>query len=737
MSGWEAVLLKTLNRTNVSRLLALVLLLLMVALRVVDPAPLETLRLKTFDLYQIALAPKPTPQQVIIVDIDEKSLDELGQWPWPRSMLAKIIDKVGQAGAVAVGLDILFPEHDRMSPANMAGIVEAYDKDTAARLRKMKSNDEVFADAMTRTRVVLGQSGYHRELKQWHAGELKQSPIAMLGPDPQAFLDTYPGMVRNVPELEAKAQGRGMVSLRPETDGVVRKMPLVMMAQGKMLPSLSLELLRVATGQSTILIRSGDAGVNSLVLAGVAMPTDRNAKAWLHFHPHNQQIFVSAADLLADRVNADVFKGRIVLLGASATGLFDLKATPVEAAMPGVEAHAQLINAILSKTLLQRPAWANGMEVSLALLIGLGLIGLLPRFGAMITVFAGSLVAALVLGASWWAFTQKALIFDYAFPLMASLAVTGVLIVLGYLQEEIDRRRIRTAFGQYLSQDMVAQLTEDPDKLILGGETKDMSILFSDVRGFTTISEQYKSNPQGLTMLINSLLTPLSEAVVAHKGTIDKYMGDNIMAFWNAPLADNDHAFNACCAALDMTRRLNLLNEERVAAGDVALEIGVGINTGECVVGNMGSDFRFDYTVLGDAVNLSARLEGQTKSYGTKIIIGRQTAEAVRDRLAVLQIDRVRVKGKNEPEDIFALLGDSEMAATDNFQTLAKEHGVMLEAYYEQRWDDVGKLAKKCVGKAEQLDFDEFYRIYADRAAEFSVQPPGKDWDGVNDILEK
>ncbi len=737
MSGWEAVLLKTLNRTNVSRLLALVLLLLMVALRVVDPAPLETLRLKTFDLYQIALAPKPTPQQVIIVDIDEKSLDELGQWPWPRSLLAKIIDKVGKAGAVAVGLDILFPEHDRMSPANMAGIVEAYDKDTAARLRKMKSNDEVFADAMTRTRVVLGQSGYHRELKQWHAGELKQSPIAMLGPDPQAFLDTYPGMVRNVPELEAKAQGRGMVSLRPETDGVVRKMPLVMMAQGKMLPSLSLELLRVATGQSTILIRSGDAGVDSLVLAGVAMPTDRNAKAWLHFHPHNQQIFVSAADLLADRVNADVFKGRIVLLGASATGLFDLKATPVEAAMPGVEAHAQLINAILSKTLLQRPAWANGMEVSLALLIGLGLIGLLPRFGAMITVFAGSLVAALVLGASWWAFTQKALIFDYAFPLMASLAVTGVLIVLGYLQEEIDRRRIRTAFGQYLSQDMVAQLTEDPDKLILGGETKDMSILFSDVRGFTTISEQYKSNPQGLTMLINSLLTPLSEAVVAHKGTIDKYMGDNIMAFWNAPLADNDHAFNACCAALDMTRRLGLLNEERVAAGDVALEIGVGINTGECVVGNMGSDFRFDYTVLGDAVNLSARLEGQTKSYGTKIIIGRQTAEAVRDRLAVLQIDRVRVKGKNEPEDIFALLGDSEMAATDNFQTLAKEHGVMLEAYYEQRWDDVGKLAQKCVGKAEQLDFDEFYRIYADRAAEFSVQPPGKDWDGVNDILEK
>jgi adenylate cyclase len=284
---------------------------------------------------------------------------------------------------------------------------------------------------------------------------------------------------------------------------------------------------------------------------------------------------------------------------------------------------------------------------------------------------------------------------------------------------------------------MVAQLTEDPDKLILGGETKDMSILFSDVRGFTTISEQYKSNPQGLTMLINSLLTPLSQAVVAHKGTIDKYMGDNIMAFWNAPLADDDHAYNACCAALDMTRRLGLLNEDRVAAGDVALEIGVGINTGECVVGNMGSDFRFDYTVLGDAVNLSARLEGQTKSYGTKIIIGRQTAEAVQNRLAVLQIDRVRVVGKQEPEDIFALLGDGDMAAADSFRRLAGDHGLMLESYYGQRWADVEKIAKRCAGRARELDFGEFYTIFAARAAAFSAEPPVKNWDGVNDIHVK
>ncbi len=713
------------------------LLVLVIVLRLFDPAPLETLRLKTFDLYQIALVPKPVPEQVIIVDVDEKSLNELGQWPWPRPILARIIEKLSQNGAIAVGLDMLFPEHDRTSPAKIAEAVEAYDKETAARLRAMKSNDEVFADAMAGTRVVLGQSGFHKELTQWHAGELKRSAIALLGPDPSPFLDSYPGMVRNVPELEAKAKGRGMVSIRPETDGIIRKMPLVMMAQDAILPSLGLELLRVATGQSTVLIRSDAAGVSSLALAGVAMPTDRNAKAWLHFRPHNQEIFVSASDLLADRVGTSIFKGKIILLGASATGLFDLKATPVEAAMPGVEAHAQLINAILSQALLQRPAWADGLEISLALLIGLVLIAVLPRFGAIITIIAGGVVAACVVSVSWWAFTSKSLIFDYAFPLMASLAVTGVMVTLGYLQEEIDRRRIRTAFGQYLSKDMVEQLTEDPDKLILGGETKEMTILFSDVRGFTTISEKFKSNPQGLTMLINSLLTPLSEAVVSHGGTIDKYMGDNIMAFWNAPLVDDQHAFNACLASLNMTERLRLLNEERVAAGDEALDIGVGINTGECVVGNMGSDFRFDYTVLGDAVNLGARLEGQTKSYGTKIIIGRLTANAVEGRLAALLIDRVRVKGKNEPEDIYALLGNEEMAASSSFQNLSTLHKTMLDAYFKQRWKEVSTIAAKCHDLAKEFDFAEFYEIYTSRAKEFAANPPDKDWDGVNDILVK
>ena len=725
-----------LKGSGISRLLVLGMLTTMLALRVIDPTPLEILRLKTFDFYQVLLKPKPAPEQVVIVDIDEKSLNKLGQWPWPRTTLAQLVDTVSGAGAAAIGFDVLFPEHDRTSPANVASIVESYDETTATKLRSMKSNDQALADAMAKTRVVLGQSGFHQKMTQWHAGAIETSALAMLDNPPDPFLENYAGLVRNVPELEASAKGRGMVTIRPEKDGIVRKLPFVMKAQGLVLPAFGLELIRVATGQSTVLIKTGDSGVTSLNLAGIQMPADRNAKAWIHFRPHNQNIFFSALDVLENKVPPETFKGRIVIVGTSATGLFDIKATPVDPATPGVEVHAQLIKAILTQSLLQRPAWASGMEVILTMLVGLLLIALLPRLGAMLTLGAGALIALSVTTACWWAFSSRGLIFDYAFPLLTSLAVTGVMVSLGYLKEEIDRRRIRTAFGQYLSQDMVNQLADNPDQLTLGGETKSMSILFSDVRGFTTISETYKSNPQGLTMLINSLLTPLSQAVVANKGTIDKYMGDNIMAFWNAPLPDEDHAMNACLAALDMIKRLDQLNAERRARGEIELEIGVGINSGECVVGNMGSDLRFDYTVLGDAVNLASRLEGQTKSYGVLIIVGDGTAKLVQDKIALLHIDRVRVKGKIQPEEIYAVIGDEQVFTSETFKQLARHHTDLLDAYFDRDWQKVISLARISKELAKSYKIQKLYDIYEQRAQAFSRKDPPANWAGVNDTWE-
>ncbi|MEE4238022.1 MAG: adenylate/guanylate cyclase domain-containing protein [Anderseniella sp.] len=698
-----------------SRALALGLLLVMLALRVWDPAPLEILRLKTFDLYQQLTEPKPQQSQVLVVDIDEKSLSELGQWPWSRTTLAQLLGEIAAGGAVVVTFDILFPEHDRTSPQTIARTVESYDPETARRLRQLKSNDEVLAEAMRKTRVVLGQSGFHKAIEGGRQDEVPGAPMAVMGPDPAPFLDSFPEIIRNVPELEAAAQGRGVVTIRPERDGIIRKLPLVVRIKGKLLPSLGLESLRVATGQQAMLIRTDEFGVESVVVAGVAIPVDRNAKAWLHFQPHDPSIFVSAADLLAKRIDNRIFNGKIVMIGTSATGLFDLKATPVDSAMPGVEAHAQAINAILSQSLLQRPTWTLGLEVTLTLLIGLLLTALLPRLGAAITVLVGAAIAASITASSWWAFARYGLILDYAFPLMTSFGVTMLLIVLGYLREELDRRQIRTAFGQYLSEDMVEQLAEDPERLKLGGETKQMTIMFSDVRGFTTISETYKSNPQGLTLLINSLLTPLSEAVVGNRGTIDKYMGDNIMAFWNAPLPDEDHALHACEAALEMESRLRQLNEERKARGEVPLEIGIGINTGECVVGNMGSDLRFDYTVLGDAVNLASRLEGQTKSYGVRILIGQHTAEGVAGKIAVLPVDSIMVKGKTEPEEVFTVVGGAELAGSESFKSLADQHAALYGAYRSGDWKSAAVHASDCLASGRELGLAAFYEGYRER----------------------
>ncbi len=700
-----------------SRALALGLLLAMMALRIYDPAPLEILRLKTFDLYQVMSEPEPSPGQVVIVDIDEKSLGELGQWPWPRTLLADLVNRLSASGAAVITFDVLFPEADRTSPQAVAAVVESYDKQTAERLRQLKSNDEVLAAAIGKTRVVLGQSGYHEQVGQAQDKVTVRAAVAMVGPDPSRFVDAFPDVITNVPVLEQAAQGRGLVTIRPERDGVVRKLPLISRYRQQLIPSLGLETLRVATGQTTTLIRSTEAGVESVVIAGVTVPTDRNAKAWLHFRKHDPKMFVSAADVLSGKAAAGIFQNRIVMVGTSATGLFDLKATPVDSSMPGVEAHAQLINAILTQSLLSRPAWAVGLEVSLTLLIGLLLIVLLPRAGAMYTIVVGATIAVVIAAGSWFLFASERLVFDYAFPLLTSGAVSVLLIVLGYLREELDRRQIRTAFGQYLSSDMVEQLAENPDQLSLGGETREMSIMFSDVRGFTTISESYKSNPRALTTLINSLLTPLSIAVVNNGGTIDKYMGDNIMAFWNAPLSDDEHALHACQAALEMSFRLNELNRLRVERSEIPLEIGIGINTGECVVGNMGSDLRFDYTVLGDTVNLASRLEGQTKGFGVQILIGHRCAELVANRLAVLPVSSVKVKGKTEYEDISVLLGDEAIARSPGFKELARLHASMLEAVAARRWDDVLARASVCQDAAVPFGIPRLYERFMAEAS--------------------
>ncbi len=402
--------------------------------------------------------------------------------------------------------------------------------------------------------------------------------------------------------------------------------------------------------------------------------------------------YVSAVDVLERRVAPEAIAGKLVLIGTSAVGLLDAKTTPIDPLLPGVEVHAQVLESALTRSVLSSPNYAIGAELCAALLIGAAIIWLAPILSASVLLGFGVLIVALMFASSWYFYTQQKLLIDFTYPLLSSVVIYLTLIFTNYIKEQAQRRQIRSAFGQYLSPALVEQLAQSPEKLVLGGEQRDMTIMFSDVRGFTTISELYKNDPQGLTSLMNRFLTPLTNAIIDRKGTIDKYMGDAIMAFWNAPLNDVSHEINACNAALDMQDRIAKLNHDREQEAQssgkpfISLQVGVGLNTGLCVVGNMGSDLRFDYSVLGDSVNLASRLEGQSKTYGLPIIAGSKTALAAKDKFAILEIDFITVKGKTEPEVVYAIMGREDVANSGRFQKLRDLNIKMLSCYRSRDW---------------------------------------------------
>ena len=557
----------------------------------------------------------------------------------------------------------------------------------------------------------------------------------MKGPIPEPVLVAFPGLLRNVPELELAAAGRGLFTIRPERDGIVRRVPIVMRAEETIVPSLTLEMLRVASGSPAILLRTDEAGMQ-----GVAFAASRSRPTATGSYGCISRIMTGAASsrrrtCSTAAADPDRFRSRLVLIGTSAVGLLDLKTTPTEPAMPGVEVHAQLLESMLGKTVLTSPSYATLAELALAVLVGLAVIALAPLLGAWTLFWVGGAMAALLAGVSWYYFWQRNLLIDFTFPLIASSLIYLTLVFTNYLRAHSERRQIRSAFGQYLSPVLVEQLAQSPEKLVLGGEERVMTLLFSDVRGFTTIAEQYKDDPQGLTHLMNRLLTPLTNAIVDRKGTIDKYIGDAIMAFWNAPLDDPAQEANACEAAFRMLEALDRLNAERRAEAEAVghpflpMKVGIGINTGPCVVGNMGSDLHFNYSVLGDAVNLAARLELQTKSYGVAILIGARTAAAVGRLFTVLELDLLQVKGKTEPERIYTIVGRTEERGA--FAALAALNAEMLMHYHGREWQKCLETILRCRELGREAGLEEFYNLYIERVRRLIEAPPEPGWDGV------
>ena len=736
-------LIRRAQQVGLARAVCFLLLFALVPLRLADPKPLQELRTRTFDFFQVL---RPRPQEirpVVIVDIDEASLKAIGQWPWPRTTVADLVTQITQLGAVAIGFDIIFPEPDRMSPAIAERSFRGIDADTRAKLDRLPSNDDALADAIKHSRVVVGQAGAAAPEVKTAAEAALQTGFAVRGPDPRPYLVTFAGLLRNVPVIEQAAAGRGLFSIDPEPDGIIRRVPVIMAAQGSVVPSLSMEMLRVVTGSSAILVRVDQAGIQSVAVPGLEVPTDRNGQFWVHFNRHDPERYVSAKDVLQGNVPADRLAGKLVLIGTSAIGLLDLKTTPLDAAIPGVEVHAQILESVLSKSSLVNPNYAIGAELAIAIFFGLAIIVAAPMLPASIVIVLGGCLIAGLIGLSLYLFVEHNLLIDFTYPLISSWLIYLVLTFVNYFREQKQRRQIRSAFGYYLSPHMVEQLARSPEKLVLGGEERRMTILFSDVRGFTTISEYYKDDPQGLTRLMNRFLTPLTNAIIERKGTIDKYIGDAIMAFWNAPVDDEQQEANACEAAMEMLSRADSLNGElkREAEANggtyMPLRIGIGLNTGPCVVGNMGSDFRFNYSVLGDTVNLASRLEGRTKDYRIPVVIGSRTAEGAKQKFAVMEIDLIMVKGKKQPEAVFTVLGRSEVEADPRCKDLRDTNAQMLKSFRTQQWDDASGLIARCRKFANGFELSGLYDMYEERIELYRAHPPGSDWAGVYEAETK
>ena len=726
-----------------SPVLPLLFLFLSTGLHVIEPTFVEQLRHRVFDEYQ-RLKPREYSNDipVRILDIDDESLSRIGQWPWPRDVMAEIVARLNELGASAVVFDMVFSQPDRLSPESLRKMLPKRPEFEAARegLLQIPDNDELFAQTVDGAYVVTGFAMTGRETTE--TAPAIKAGFAENGDRAAPYLPAYAGAMKVLSNIESKVAGNGALNAIPESDGVYRRIPMFMTLNDKIYPSLVAESLRVAQDASTFIIQAvgasgeegfGETGLVSFKVGAVKVPTDENGQIWVRFTGDIPERYVPAWKLLDGSAPAEKLEGHIVLIGTSAAAMKDLRATPLDPAAAGVSLHAEALETILTGNFLNRPDFAHGLEVVASFLLGLLLIWLLPKWGSVwCAVLTFAAIVGVVAGA-WYAFDVYNWLLDPIYFSVVILVIYLTQSLLIFLATEAERARVRGAFGMYLSPALVEQLASDPEQLKLGGEMKDISIMFCDVRGFTSISELY--DPEGLTQLINKFLTPMTQVIMDRMGTIDKYMGDCIMAFWNAPVDVPTHVAEACNSALTMFEKLEELNtelEQEAVSNNKEfrpLKIGIGLNTGSCCVGNMGSNQRFDYSILGDDVNLCSRLEGQSKGYGVDIVIS-ETTKIAAPEFATIELDLIQVKGKTVPVRIFALIGNSEVQDSEWFKDMSAVHAELILEYRNQNWEKAKTLVSKA-REAAGKKFDGLYDLFDARIEEYKSNPPGLDWDGV------
>jgi adenylate cyclase len=687
-----------------------------------------------FDQYQRWRPRERGAERLVrVVDIDDESIRRLGQWPWPRAEMAKLVETLADAKVAAIGFDVLFSETDR-APAEVSAAAPA------------GGGDAAFARALAGRSVVLSELVTQTALA---AAVPAKSGFTVIGQDPTPELPHLESALGPLPLLAESAAGIGFVNWQADADRVVRRVPLLIVVNGRIQPSFAVECLRVAQGASTYLIKSADAGGASLGQgAGVAaikvgdliVPTQPAGDIRAYFAASDPGLSLPAWKLLASGADLSDLAGKIVVVGASASLLSDVVATPLNPSTPGVEAQAQLIEQILDGDALLRPDWAPGAEVATTALLSLALVVATPLLSALWTAVLGALAVAGMAGGSWLAFTHEGWLLDPITPSLSSGAVflAGVLALYSHKRRQLNETR--SHFGRFVSPAVVARLAEHPDAIQLGGLQRTLTLMFCDIRGFTTLSEGLSAVE--LTHFLNEYLTPMTDAVLQEMGTVDKYMGDAIMAFWNAPLDDAAHAAHAVNAALAMRKTLAELNRrwaDRAAESGHAfhpVKFGVGLNTGECCVGNLGSTRRFDYSAIGDEVNVASRLEGASKVLGVDIVASDLTrAEA--PGFAWLEVDRLVLKGKTRPTPVYALAGDAATAAGESFSELARRHDEILAAYRGRDFVAAGRLAAAAAALAPAEIRGLYANYYQERFAFLAASDLGPSWQPVFQLETK
>ncbi len=630
--------------------LVLIVALVLLSVRSADSKYVKILRYKVWDAYQTILPRQDISDYVSIVNITEKDIKKYGQWPWPRHVMAMLVAKIGDGGSAVINMNILFSEPDRLGGVEYLKSMPMTNDVREQLSKTLVDTDAVFGIIVKEANVILMQSVKDTSDKSYPSTtQIIEKGVV------KPWLWNYPGIVSPIGRVSAGAVGVGVNVTAPEPDGVVRKVPMLIVVNDKKIyPSMILENVRVVNSSKRIKVIGDQNGIQEiLVKSKVGVPVNKNAEMYIHYADPKDYHYVSADEVFAN-TDTKLFENRIVVVGLDAAGLSYLKDTPFQL-MTDQQITAQALDTLLTESYLLRPAGMDQKEIWIMGLLGLLLILILPRTGILWSVPLLFLSTGSVIAASWFGYATKGWLIDASFPVIFLSIVWSHSVYNNFVTQFRLRQQIKKQFEHYLDPGMVKKLQKDPSLLKLGGETKTMTFMFSDIRGFTPISEKYKSNPEGLTKLINRFLTRMTNIIIKNGGTIDKFMGDCIMAFWNAPMENPEHEEAAIATAIEMQEELAMLNAELIAEGLPQINIGIGINTGEALVGNMGSEQRFDYSVIGDAVNLASRLESSSKTLGKTVVVGENTYNGASYNYHFEYLDSITVKGKTEPVKVYTI----------------------------------------------------------------------------------